>query len=136
MATIIGEKKSKPTPVKVETQTHDEKSFLEIIESPEFKVYINNYIERYNNRPILEKGHRYIRTPWDTLIEREEFNFDSLKEHFIDIAHKASNLSAAQRKAIVDLFISSISKVMKDRIIKKQREENGKEESGSESSNS
>lgn len=136
MATIIGEKKSKPTPVKVETKTHDEKSFLEIIESPEFKVYINDYIERYNNRPIPKKGHRYTRTPWDTLIEREEFNFDSLKEHFIDIAHKASKLSAAQREAIVGLFTSSISKVMKDRIIKKQREENGKEESGSESSNS
>ena len=136
MATIIGEKKSKPTPVKVETQTHNEKSFLEIIESPEFKVYICDYIERYNTRPILEEGNRYIRTPWDTLIERGEFNFDSLKEHFIDIAHKASNLSAAQREAIVGLFTSSISKVMKDRIIKKQREENGKEESGSESSNS
>lgn len=136
MATIIGEKKVKPITPKVETQTHYEKSFLEIIESPEFKVYINDYIERYNNRPILENGHRYIRTPWDTLIEREEFNFDSLKEHFIDIAHKASNLSAAQREAIVGLFISSVSKVMKDRIIKKQREENGKEESGSESSNS
>ena len=45
MATIIGEKKVKPITPKVETQTHDEKSFMEIIQSEEFDFYINDYIE-------------------------------------------------------------------------------------------
>lgn len=137
MATIIGEKNKKPvTPKVVETQTHDEKSFMEIIESEEFAFYINDYIERYNSRPAPQKGHRYIRTPWDTLIDRGEFNLPSLKEHFVDIAHKSSELSSTIRSSIVELFTNSISKVLKDRIIKKHKEENGKEEGGSESPNS
>ena len=41
MATIIGEKKVKPITPQVETQTHDEKSFMEIIQSEEFNFYIN-----------------------------------------------------------------------------------------------
>lgn len=97
MATIIWEKKVKPITPKVETQTHDEKSFMEIIQSEEFDFYINDYIER--------------------------------------IVHKASDLPASIRSAIVELFTSSISKVLKDRIIKKQKEEHGKEEGGSESAN-
>lgn len=136
MATIIGEKKVKPITPKVETQTHDEKSFMEIIQSEEFNFYINDYIERYNSRPAPKEGYRYIRTPWDTLIDRGEFNLVPLKDHFVDIAHKASDLPASIRSAIVELFTSLISKVLKDRIIKKQKEEHGKEESGSESANS
>lgn len=64
-----------------------------------------------------------------------EFNLVSLKDHFVDIAHKASDLPASIRSAIVELFTNSISKVLKDRIIKKQKEEHGKEEGGSESAN-
>lgn len=136
MATIIGEKKVKPIAPKVETQTHDEKSFMEIIQSEEFDFYINDYIERYNSKPTPKEGCRYIRTPWDTLVDRGEFNLVSLKDHFLDIAHKASDLPASIRSAIIELFTSSISKVLKDRIIKKQKEEHGKEEGGSESANS
>lgn len=135
MATIIGEKKVKPITPKVETQTHDEKSFMDIIQSEEFDFYINDYIERYNSRPAPKEGCRYIRTPWDTLIDRGEFNLVPLKDHFVDIAHKASDLPASIRSAIVELFTNSISKVLKDRIIKKQKEEHGKEEGGSESAN-
>lgn len=135
MATIIGEKKVKPITPQVETQTHDEKSFMEIIQSEEFNFYINDYIERYNSRPAPKGGCRYIRTPWDTLIDRGEFNLVPLKDHFVYIAHKASDLPASIRSAIVELFTSSISKVLKDRIIKKQKEEHGKEEGGSESAN-
>ena len=135
MATIIGEKKVKPITPKVETQTHDEESFMEIIQSEEFNFYINDYIERSNSRPAPKEGCRYIRTPWDTLIDRGEFNLVPLKDHFVDIAHKASDLPASIRSAIIELFTSSISKVLKDRIIKKQKEEHGKEEGGSESAN-
>lgn len=135
MATIIGEKKVKPITPQVETQTHDEKLFMEIIQSEEFNFYINDYIERYNSRPAPKEGCRYIRTPWDTLIDRGEFNLVPLKDHFVDIAHKASDLPASIRSAIVELFTNSISKVLKDRIIRKQKEEHGKEEGGSESAN-
>lgn len=129
MATIIGEKNNKPTPPKVETKTLDERSFMEVIQSEEFAFYINDYIKRYNSRSPVKKGSRYIRTPWDSLKDKGEFNLESLREHFIDIAHKVSSLPSSQRSSIIELFTSSISKVMKDRIIKKQKED-GKEEGG------
>lgn len=104
----------------------------EVLESKEFHQYIDKYILRYNNRPPVMEGSRYIRTPWDFLVDRGEFNTQSIINHFIRIANKVSDLPSNVRKAISDLCTYNLQLVLKDRYIANHRNSNndGKEESG------
>lgn len=55
-------------------QIEEDISINEIINNDYFKKSLENEIFQYNNRPLLESGYKYKRTPYDNLKDKRDYS--------------------------------------------------------------
>jgi len=80
----------------------------EILHHKKYLDYVQYEIDEYNNRPPLEPGRRWKRTPVDSLKEKGIFTPVGLTAAFCDIAKHESDLTSAQRKAVTAYCLQAI----------------------------
>ena len=98
--------------------------FKEIIKTKKFNEFLAKGIEKYNNRPALSKGLKYVRTAYDALKDQGKFDVISLKEEFEKISNKESSLPVSQRAAIeIMVFYAVLSTEDFRKKAKKKRQE-------------
>lgn len=97
----------------------------EIGKSPELHKYLREFVDRYNKQREKEPGDgkRYKRTPYDRLKERGLFDSKSLALEFNKILDGKSELSRAEREAVVAAVLDSAEKAGRDINIQREKEE-------------
>lgn len=75
----------------------------DIIQTDKFNEFLGYEIEAYNNRPALEEGKVYRRTPYDSLKEAGSFTVEGVRDEFTRVANYESRLPKVQRDAITGL---------------------------------
>lgn len=97
----------------------------EIGQSQELHKYLRQFVDRYNTQLLVEpvKDRRYKRTPYDRLKERGLFNSKFLAFEFNKILDGKSELSRAEREAVVAAVLDSAEKAGRDINIQCEKEE-------------
>ena len=97
----------------------------EIGKSPELHKYLREFVDRYNKQRLVSPGkdQRYKRTPYDRLKERGLFDSKSLALEFNKILDGKSDLSRAEREAVVAAVLDSAEKAGRDINIQREKEE-------------
>ena len=97
----------------------------EIGKSPELHKYLRQFVDRYNKQRLVSPGkdQRFKRTPYDRLKERGLFDSKSLALEFNKILDGKSELSRAEREAVVAAVLDSAEKAGRDINIQREKEE-------------
>ncbi len=97
----------------------------EIGKSPELHKYLREFVDRYNKQRLVSPGkdQRFKRTPYDRLKERGLFDSKSLALEFNKILDGKSELSRAEREAVVAAVLDSAEKAGRDINIQREKEE-------------
>ena len=97
----------------------------EIGRSEELHKYLREFVDRYNKQRLIspEQGQRFKRTPYDRLKERGLFNSKSLALEFNKILDGKSELSRAEREAVVAAVLDSAEKAGRDINIQREKDE-------------
>jgi uncharacterized protein YqgV (UPF0045/DUF77 family) len=67
-----------------------------------FRLHLRDGIERVISHDdiVLERGQKFKRTPWDTLIEKDMMNITSIIEEYKKVKQKTSKLQSGCRDAV------------------------------------
>lgn len=97
----------------------------EIGKSPELHKYLRQFVDRDNTQRLVSPGkdQRFKRTPYDRLKERGLFDSKSLALEFNKILDGKSDLSRAEREAVVAAVLDSAEKAGRDINIQREKEE-------------
>ncbi len=81
----------------------------EVGRSPELHKHLREFVQKYNDarKEPAGEGKHYKRTPFDRLKELGLFNSKGLAEEFNRILNKESQLSHAEREAVVGCVLNA-----------------------------